>query len=512
MSEGDACILGIDSSTTATKAVAWSRDGDSLGEGRCDIALRMPGPGRYEQNPDDWWESLCAALADLGRGVDLGRIDALAISNQRETVAFLSAAGEAVAPAIVWLDERARDTVDAFAARIGDDAMHRISGKHKDITPVVYRLAWLREHAPQTARDLDIVSDVQGFLVKRLTGAFATSWASADPMGCWDIAGKCWSEDILDALGWDARAFPAAQKPGSVLGQVTAQAAARTGLRAGTPVIAGGGDGQCAGLGVGIIRPGAAYLNIGTAVVCGAYQADYAWGKAWRTMTAMDGDGYILESCLRSGTFLLNWLVDEVFSGAGNGGDDGELDGNGNGADRFAALEARAAGLPPGADGVTVLPYWSGVMNPHWDSAARGAIFGLAGNHGRAHLYRAVLEGIALDQADCMRMLEHATGHRVEQYYAVGGGAQSDLWCQIFADCLARPVYRMNTVEASALGAGMAAAVGGGAYRRVADAADRMRGDITAKFNPGENAAAYARLLDAYPACYPAAKSARGST
>lgn len=498
-----AVYLGIDSSTTATKAAAWSRDGEHLGEGRCDIPLHIPAPARYEQDPDDWWNSLVAALADLGRGVDLGRIDALAISNQRETVAFLSAAGDAVSPAMLWLDERARGEVDEFAARIGDDAMHRITGKHKDITPAVYRLAWLRKHAPQTCRDIEVISDVQGFLVKRLTGAFATSWASADPMGCWDIAGKCWSKDILSALGWDARVFPPANKPGSVLGRVTPRAAARTGLREGTPVIAGGGDGQCAGLGVGITRPGVAYLNIGTAVVCGAYQSGYACGKAWRTMTAMDGDGYILESCLRSGTFLLNWLVGEVFGGDG-GGDESVAP--------FAELEARAADLPPGADGVQVLPYWSGVMNPHWDSAARGAIFGLAGNHGRAHLYRAVMEGIALDQADCMHMLERETGIRIERYYAVGGGAQSDLWCRIFADCLARPVYRMSTVEASALGAGMAAAAGAGAYASPADAAEKMRGGISARFEPGENAAAYAGLLGAYRPLYPAAKSARGAT
>lgn len=496
-----AVCLGIDSSTTATKAVAWSRDGENLGEGRCGIALHTPAPGRYEQNPDDWWQSLVDALADLGRRIDLGRAEALAISNQRETVAFLSADGDAVAPAMVWLDERARGEVDEFAARIGIDAMHRITGKHKDITPAVYRLAWMRKHAPQTCRDIEVISDVQGYLVRRLTGAFATSWASADPMGCWDIAGKTWSAEILAALNWDERMFPPANRPGSVLGAVTPQVASQTGLRQGTPVIAGGGDGQCAGLAMGITRPGVAYLNIGTAVVCGAYQAEYAYGKAWRTMTSMSGDGYIMESCLRSGAFLLNWLVGEVFGGGGDGGGD-------ENAAPFADLEARAAGLPPGADGLQVLPHWSGVMNPHWDPAARGAIFGLAGNHGRAHLYRAILEGIALDQADCMRMMEGETGIRIERYYAVGGGAQSDLWCRIFADCLARPVYRMNTVEASALGAGMAAAAGAGVHSSLVAASEKMRGAVTAQFDPGENAAAYAQLLDAYSALYPAAKSA----
>ncbi len=487
------CLLGVDSSTTATKAVAWSQHGENLGEGRCDIPLATPATGIYEQNPRDWWESLITALSDLGKRFDIGSIKALAVSNQRETVAFLSGDGDAVAPAIVWLDERARSEVDEFAGQIGADKIHRITGKHKDVTPVVYRLAWLRKHAPQVCRDIEIISDVQGFLVNRLTGEFKTSWASADPMGCWNIAGKHWSNEILAALNWDESVFPEAKKPGTLLGRVTTQAALRTGLSEGTPVIAGGGDGQCAGLAMGITRPGTAYINIGTAVVCGAYQTSYAYGKAWRTMTSMSGKGYIMESCLRSGTFLLNWLVNEIY---------------GCGGKEFAGLEARAARLPPGSEGVLVLPYWSGVMNPHWDTAARGAIFGLTGNHGRAHLYRAVMEGIALDQADCMRMIERNTGVKIEQYYAVGGGAQSDLWCQIFADCMVRPVYRMSTIEASALGAGMSAAAGAGVYSSLLESSEKMRGSITACFEPGENVSAYTRLVDTYTALYPAVKSA----
>ena len=489
------CVLGVDSSTTAAKVVAWNGRGENLGEGRCAIALASPARGRYEQDPCDWWRALVAAVADLGTRFDLNRVAALSISNQRETVAFLSAAGEPVAPAIVWLDERCRSEVDSFAARIGADEIHRITGKHKDLTPVVYRLAWMRAHAPQICRQVEMISDVQGFLVHRLTGAFRTSWASADPMGCWEIVGKKWSAQILAALDWDDSFFPVALAPGASLGFLTAQAAAQTGLPTGTEIIAGGGDGQCAGFAVGASRPGAAYVNIGTAAVCGAHQREYAYGRAWRTMTSMSGEGYIMESCLRSGTFLLNWLVRDIFGLAGD-------------AEDFAALEQEAAALPPGAAGLRVSPYWSGVMNPHWDPDARGAIFGLTGGHGRAHLYRAAIEAIALDQAHCLRAIGRETGAPAKRYYAVGGGARSDLWCQIFADCLDAPILRLDTIEASALGAGMSAAAGAGLHDSIAAAATAMRGKTQAEFAPGENAPAYAEMLPAYEKLYPASRAA----
>lgn len=485
-------LLGVDCSTTATKVVAWNASGENLGEGRCDIPLSTPSPGIYEQNPDDWWDSVVKALRQLGESVDLNLAVALAVSNQRETVCFLDKTGVPVAPAIIWLDERCRPEVDTFAAKIGDEKIHRITGKHKDITPVVYRLAWMRKHAAEVCGKVAFISDVQGFLSLRLTGKLVTSWASADPMGCWDIVNKKWSGEILGALGWSEDNFPAAQQPGTVLGAVTPEAAKQTGLSSGLIVVAGGGDGQCAGLGIGATHPETAYINIGTAVVCGACLENYVFAKAWRTMTAMSG-GYIVESCLRSGTFLVNWLLRDIFKRDG-------------GADDFDELENNAARLPPGSEGLSVLPYWSGVMNPHWNPGARGAIFGLSGHHRQEHLYRAVIEGIALDQAFCLKQMTES-GLRAKQYFAVGGGAQSDLWCQIFADALNGEVCRLDTVEASSLGAAIAAAVGAEIYRDFDGALNNMRGKVVAKFKPGDNAADYAGLLSDYAALYPAAQS-----
>ena len=487
-------FVGLDASTTSVKAAAWDACGRALGEGRHDISLSQPASDRYEQDPEDWWRASAAALREMCGQVDPNRVAALAVSNQRETVGFFARDGTVVHPAIVWLDERCAESVASFADEIGAETIHDITGKHPDITPVVYRLAWLRDHCPDVLEKTEMFADVQSTLVFRLTGEFAASWASVDPMGYWDLRRREWSAPILSALGISADRLPRAERPGTPLGEVSESAAETTGLPAGTPVIAGGGDGQCAGLGTEVIRPGAAYLNIGTAIVFGAHQSEFARGDAWRTMSAMTGDGFVMESCLRSGTFLLNWLVRDIFGLSGTPSD-------------FAELEKKAAPLPPGGGGELLLPYWSGSMNPHWDSAAKGAMFGLSGGSGREHLFRAALEGTALDQAMCAELLEEGTGVEIEEFRAVGGGAQSDLWCQIFADATGKIIRRLDTVEASALGAGMAAAAGCGCFTSISEAAAAMRGETAAVFHPqAEQVERYQELSVRHRRMYPAVR------
>lgn len=478
-------VVGIDSSTTATKCVAWTKDGTVLAEGRAPVALDNPAPGRYEQNPTDWWSSLVAASKDLARHVDLSRTLAVSISNQRETIAFLDEAKVPVRPAIVWLDERCRDYVDAFAGRVGDDTIHRISGKHKDITPIVYRLAWMRECEPDNWKNVAYFTDVHAYLSFCLSGHLTTSWASADPVGCWDIVNKKWSSVILSELDLTEDRFPKAVMPGTLISEISSDAGAQTGIPPGVPVFAGGGDGQCAGLGVGVVRLGSAYINLGTAVVSGFYTAEYRWNNAWRTMTSMTGEGYIAESCLRSGTFLLNWLMDEIFR-----------------EQSFADLEKAARLLPPGSENLLLLPYWSGVMNPHWDSSASGAVIGLTGGHRREHLYRAVMEGIAFEHALAANAME-SQGGGSDEYCVVGGGSGSDLWCQIIADVTDKPVLRAGTAEASALGAGMIAAAGCGLYDNIVAAVDGMKGGVEARFEPDEaSAKRYRDILSVYADVY----------
>jgi sugar (pentulose or hexulose) kinase len=485
-------VIGLDSSTTATKAIAWTPDGRIAGQGRSAIHLASPAPDWYEQDPDDWWRSACLALRELLQQVDPDAVAALAISNQRETFAPLARDGRPVRPAIVWLDQRCAAEVAWLADRVGRETLHRITGKPADIGPVAYRIAWMLRHEEERFRRTSVFTDVHGYLAWRLTGQFKTSWASADPLGLFDMERRTWSPEVLAALDLSPGQLPEAVRPGTVIGAVNRAAADQTSLRPETLVVAGGGDGQAAGLGVNALGGGRAYLNLGTAVVGGIYSTEYRVGQAWRTMGSCTGEGCYLETSLRAGTFLVDWFALHVCSDA---------------TDRrllLAQLELEAAAIPVGSDGLLALPYWGAVMTPYWDTQARGCWVGLSGSHRRGHLYRSLLEGIALEQALVTGMIEEATGLAVAEFAAIGGGAASDLWCQIMADATGKPVRRSTTVEASSLGAAICAAVGAGLHASAADAAARMCDAALRDTHPHpENRERYAELLGVYRELYP---------
>jgi sugar (pentulose or hexulose) kinase len=485
-------VIGLDSSTTATKAIAWKRDGSLAGAGRGPIPLASPGHDRYEQNPEDWWSAATQALRELFRHVAPERVASLAISNQRETFVPLDPTGHAVRPAIVWLDQRCGEEVPWLTGKVGRDRIHQISGKPPDMAPVAYRIAWMLRNEPELFRATAMFADVHCYLVWRLTGAFRTSWASADPLGLFDMEKKVWSQEVLEALELRAEQLPELAAPTSVIGAVSAAAAADTGLAPGTPIVAGGGDGQAAGLGVNALTPWRAYLNLGTAVVSGTYSAEYRTGTAWRTMGSCSGEGYYYETSLRAGTFLIDWFARHVCQAPE--GDTGI----------YSKLEAEAANVPIGSNGLLAVPYWGAVMTPYWDPQARGCFVGLKESHRLGYMYRSLLEGIALEQALVTGMIEEQTGVRVREFIAIGGGASSDLWCQIVADASGKTVRRSRTVEASSLGAAVCAAVGAGWFTAAAEAAESMSGEITRETEPvPAHGARYGDLLDIYRGIYP---------
>lgn len=433
-----------------------------VGEGRMDIPLSMPQIGYSEQDCADWWVAASKSLKTLGRQIDTARVAGVAISNQRETVAFLDDRGEAVRPAMVWLDERSRSELDRIAEEFGSDRLHHLSGKPFDITPVFYRLKWMHTHFRRQLQSTSKIVDVHSYLCFKLTGRFVASWTSADPFGTFDIHEKKWSQPVLDYLGLTASQFADTCRPGGFVGSVHKEAARQSGLAEGTPVFAAGGDGQCAGLGVNATRPGQVYLNLGTALVTGAWSADARIGRHWRTMTSPNGEGYFLEGVQRAGTFLLDWFVNKFIRVPND--DKPAL---------FDSLEQQAEAIAIGSEGVTVCPYLSGCMDPHWNPSARAGIFGLSPNHGRDHIYRALLEALTLES---VRLIENMRleGLEPKHIIAVGGGGNSRLWTKMFCDATGLPLSVSRSLEASSLGAAMSAAMGAGWFASFAEAAERM--------------------------------------
>jgi sugar (pentulose or hexulose) kinase len=477
-------VIGVDSSTTACKAIAWDRDGRAVAEGRATYPLLQPRPNWYEQDAETWWDGLCAALKALLARIDAAQVDALCITHQRESFVPVDEQGRPLRNGILWLDERSRPQVAFLEERIGRHRFHQITGKPLTTNPSVTKIAWLMQHEPELVARTHKFLDAHAFLVHRLTGAFRTSIASADPMGLVDMQTDAWAVGMINEVGLHPDQFPELILPGRVIGFVSERAAAATGLPAGLRVVAGAGDGQCAGLGANATSGGRACLNLGTAVVSGVVSANYVADPAFRTLYAPIAGRYFLETVIQGGAFTVSWFV-ETFGG--------DLSDSG----LYAAedlLEAAAADVPPGSLGLVVVPYWNHAMTPYWDPAASGITIGWTGAHGRAHFYRAILEGVALEQRLLGDGLASATGQAIEAYVALGGGSRSDLWCQIVADVTGVPVVRAATAEATCLGAGILAAVAAKWYPDATSAAGAMTGTAE-RFQPDlETQAIYDRI------------------
>ena len=456
-------VIGIDSSTTACKAIAWNSSGQLIAESRASYPTKSPQPNWYEQNAVDWWTALCAVLGDVAAQVGNQRIAAVCITNQRETFVPVDTSGQALRSAILWNDERCRAQVAELDRLIGNDAIHALTGKGPSTTQTLPKLLWLKAHEPESFKRAHKFVEAHAFLVYQLTGRWVTALPCADPMGLVDMRQGTWASSLLNRLDINPERFVDIIDAGDIVGEISSTAAAATGLQAGTPVVAGSGDGQCAGLGANVTRPNRAYLNLGTAMVSGAYSETYVYDKAFRTMCSPVAGAFVPEEALNSGTFIVNWFVQQFGADLSHPGSSPE-----------AVLEDAARKLPPGAQGLMLVPYSSGVLSPYWDPAASGITVGWTGVHRREHFYRAVLEGIAYEHRLAMTRIEAATSQRIDEYTLMGGGSRSDLWCQIIADVSNKAAIRAHTAEASNLGAAILAATAAGWYPDVRSAAEAM--------------------------------------
>ena len=335
---------------------------------------------------------------------------------------------------------------------------------------------------PGLARGELMALDVHAFLVRRATGEFVTSLASADPLGLIDMEARSWSEVLLGAATLDGRNVPALVAPGERISKLLPAVARELAVPDEVMLIAGAGDGQAAGLGAGVVREGQLYLNLGTALVGGTPMNAYRVGDAFRTLYGAAG-GFLAEMDLKGGTLSFDWLAERVLGRASS-----------ERVETLRVLEASSRGLAVGAEGLLFVPYLAGVMNPHWNDDLGGALLGLRADHGAPHLYRAIAEGLAFEQRLALEALEAELGV-VDHIAVTGGGGQRDALMQRFADVLGRRLVRSRVPETTALGAAMLAA---GTAGLADDAASASRAWSCAgdAFNPGVDAAAYESMMD----------------
>ncbi len=455
-------VIGIDSSTQSSKAIAWNKKGEIVAESRYDIPLHNPSLDIFEQKTEEWWKAFCISTNLLSKKINMDEVDGLSISNQRETMALLDKEGNSLMPAILWMDKRCVEEVEELNNLVGGNRIHEITGRPQDPCPCVYSILWIKKNKPDLFEKIYCYADVQTFLVKKLSGEFNTGWISSDPLGMFDVVKKEWSQEIISHLGISKNQLPKSFKPGTLIGKVSKLASKKTGLKLNLPIYAAGGDGQLASLATNCISSNRAYINLGSSIVSGVWSKKYIYSNYWRTEIAAQGNGYILENVLLSGAIMLNWFVDNFLS---KNRKDKKI---------FSDLEKKISSIPIGSDGLMIQPYVTGVMDPHWDPKARGVISGLSLNHTPYHIYRAIIEGLTLDSILKTQNIEKEANIKIDEYLAIGGGANSVVWRQMLADASNKNVLISNTIEASSLGAAMIAAYGSKWFDNIYEASSSM--------------------------------------
>ena len=470
-------LVGVDVGTTGVKAIAVSPDGAVLAQAERGYPLSTPRPGWSEQDPEDWWRASEAALAEVTRDLDVAGIG---LSGQMHGLVTLDDADRVIRPAILWNDQRTADECAEIEERVGLDRLIELTGNRALTGFTAPKLLWLRRHEPESFARIRRVLLPKDYVRLRLTGERAMDVADASGTLLLDVAGRRWSETVLDALELPADWLPRLLESPDVSGR-TAD---------GAVVAAGAGDQPAAALGVGIDRPGRLSVVLGTSGVVLAALPAYRADPEARVHAFCHAvpDGWQAMGVMLSAAGSLQWFHDALAPGVG-----------------FDELVAEAERWPSGADGLLFLPYLAGERTPHADPDARGAFTGLELRHDRGALVRAVLEGVAFGLRDSLELLRDL-GVGVEVGRASGGGARSSFWLQIVASALGIPLELTAVEEGSAFGAALLGGVAAGVFADVHEAVARCV-SVRETVEPVPDwARTYEDLYLRYRSLYPALK------
>ncbi|HSO28304.1 MAG TPA: xylulokinase, partial [Candidatus Sulfomarinibacteraceae bacterium] len=486
-------VLGIDVSTTATKAVLVDPAGGVRGIGTAEYDFQIPQPLWSEQSPESWWVAAQAAIRAVlaSTGTSGADVDAVGLTGQMHGAVLLDATGAVLRPAILWNDQRTGAECDEIRAAVGPERLIAITGNDAITGFTAPKLLWVRRHEPAAWARLAHVLLPKDYLRLRLTGEYAMDKADGAGTLLFDLAARTWSGEVLEALALDPAWFPPTFEGPAVTGTVTRSAAAATGLREGTPVVAGGGDQAANAVGVGVVAEGTVALSLGTSgVIFATTHAPLheARGRVHAFCHAVPGRWHLM-SVMLSAAGSLRWFRDALAPGDG-----------------FADLTASAGEVRAATDGLFFLPYLTGERSPHPDPRARGAFVGLTLGHDRRHLTRAVLEGVAFGLRDGLDLMLAAGMPRPAEIRASGGGLASPLWRQVLADVLDADLVTTSTTEGAAFGAAILGAVGAGWFADVpAAAAALVQTSPAASVGPGRTAYADAHAVyrELYPALAP---------
>jgi len=463
-------LLAIDAGTTSVKAGLFSPDGRCLGIGRQEYQLETPASDRAQLDPEVYWQACLKTVQEAIRrpGVTPKQVKAVAVSSQGETTITLDAKGNAIYPALVWLDNRASDQAAFLAERFGKDVYARTGIPEVAPTWSACKILWIRQNEPEIFSRAHTFPLVQDYLIYRLTGRIVTDGSVSCTTLNYDLVENAWWADVQEAIGIRTEQLPEIVQPGACVGTLSPEAAGLLGLSTKTCVVTGGMDQAVGAIGAGNFKPGKVSESTGAALAIQATIADPMIDPSKGIPVychSVPGQYLFVPVCPTAG-MALKWFRDSFFQDEMKKADDEKMD-------AYDRLTKLAEPIPAGSDGLIMLPHLMGAFSPEPNLLARGSFTGFTLSHTRGHFVRALLEGVAFLLRRNLEYIE-LTGMVIPEIRSTGGGARSRLWNQIKANVCNRPIVTLANEETALLGDAILAGVASGVFRSIEEGCNSM--------------------------------------
>lgn len=483
-------LIGIDIGTSGTKSVLFDTEGNAVLSRTKEYPMEQPQNGYAEQDPAYWWEAVQETLTAVTAAAKDGTIVGVGLSGQMHSLVLLDKDNRILRPSILWCDQRTAEECREIEETVGHERLIAITANPALPGFTASKIRWVQKHEPEIYQQCAHILLAKDYIRFLLTGAYATEVSDASGMQLLDIEKRQWSLELCDILGIDPALLPRVYESPDVTGHITEEAASRTGLPVGIPVAGGGGDNASAAIGTGVYRSGKAFTTIGTSGVVFAPTDKPVIDPKGRIHTfcaAVPGTWHVMGVTQAAG-LSLNWFRSSLAQSLS-----------------YREIDKQCAALPIGAEHLLYLPYLMGERTPILDSDARGVFFGLSALHTRAHLARAVIEGVSYSLCTCLDLLRE---NRIDirDMALCGGGGKSPFWHQMLTDLYQIPVHTMQSDEGAALGAAILAGVAAGVYRTVAEGCE-IAARANAPLLPDPEAhRAYMPYYTLYQSLYPTLK------